>query len=88
MIHFENLWEQAENLQLEEIKDSSSEDIINELIIKFKLYSNLNKLNESEQKEAKKIIFESILLLITQLSSKDNLNVFLILKKALEEKFK
>lgn len=82
-IHFEHLWEEAEILQKEEISASSIENIVQEIIYQLNIYIKINSLPDNS--EAKSLLFGKILLLITQLSAKDNINVFSSLLKEIEE---
>ena len=84
---FNELWENAEKALKEETNSSSSENIVKEIIAKFKLYSMLNSsaFTEEDQIRLRAHAFGKILLCITQLSLKDNVNVHTALKTALDE---
>lgn len=75
-IHFEDLWEQCEKLH----QESNSTDvsiIIDELLMKLKLYKMLDdKIKTEDQLLAKSRLLGEILLTITKISLKDNINVF------------
>lgn len=75
-IHFEDLWEQCEKLH----QESNSNDvsiIIDELLMKLKLYKMLDdKIKTEDQLLAKSRLLGEILLTITKISLKDNINVF------------
>jgi hypothetical protein len=75
-VHFEDLWEQCEKLH----QESNSTDvsiIIDELLMKLKLYKMLDdKIKTEDQLLAKSRLLGEILLTITKISLKDNINVF------------
>lgn len=75
-IHFEDLWEECEKLH----QGSNSIDvstIIDELLMKLKLYKMLdNKIQTEDQQLAKSRLLGEILLTITKISLTDNINVF------------
>jgi hypothetical protein len=83
-MHFEELWELAENFNKEN-NESSLDDIINELLLKIQLYKASIPSKSEDLKEAKSFIFGEILLLLTSLSYKDNINVYTALKSSLDE---
>lgn len=86
--HFEDLWEEAENVMKDEISISSSEELVKEAEAKFGIYNLINRnsiLPEEDQKRLKSHTFGKILLVLTQLSAKDNINVYAALKTALDE---
>jgi len=78
-IHFEELWEKCENLH----KDLGNTDpvitIIDELAMKINLYKMIDgkiELSEEERQKVKSRTMGEILLTLTNLSLKDNINVF------------
>lgn len=87
--HFEDLWDQCEKFHKENsAEDDSAEEILNQLILKLTLLktveSNSNLLKQ-EQEMAKSRLIGEILLSITNLSYKYNVNVFTALKTALTQ---
>ena len=84
---FNELWENAEKALKEETNLSSSEDLVKEIIAKFKLYSLVSNSGFAEEdcSRLRSHAFGKILLAITQLSFKDNVNVYAALKIALDE---
>jgi len=79
MIHFEELWEECEKLQKDIVVEGNSSEIINELMMKLNIYKaidlNSNIPNDERQKIKSRTLGE-ILLTFTQLSLKDNINVY------------
>lgn len=87
MIHFEELWEKCENYHKENSIDNSTNDIITELTMKIGLYSALSQKPEvasNDLEKAKSRLMGEILLSLTALSLKDNINVFEALGMALK----
>jgi hypothetical protein len=82
MIHFEDIWNESESFHS---KESFS---FEELELKIKIYQLLDSTNLSEEdkNKAKEIAFGEILFTLTNLSLKDNINVFEALKKVLKLK--
>lgn len=88
IMSFSELWENAEKTLGEEIAISSPEELIKEASAKFNLYSllsNNNNLSEEDKLRFKTHTFGKILLALTKLSAKDNVNVFIALKNALDD---
>lgn len=85
--HFEELWEQCENLQKEITENTEVKVIIDELLMKLKLYqmidAQLASIAEEEHFKVKSRALGEILLTITCLSMKDSINVFEALYTAL-----
>jgi hypothetical protein len=89
MIHFEELWEKCEEFNSNNSYDESILDIIDELTMKLNLYSMIDQKSDisSEDKNiAKSRIMGEILLSITSISLKDNINVFDALHTALMQR--
>lgn len=85
--HFEELWEQCENVQKDACADISASNIIEEIIIKLNLYKVLDDKAEIPPAELKKIrsrVLGEVLLTITGLSIKDNVDVYEALGMALQ----
>lgn len=86
--HFEELWEESEKTLHDEISVSSSEELIAEIIGKLSVYSALDTNSlfaEDDKSRLKTHTLGKILLSLTKLSAKDNVNVFAALKTALDE---
>ena len=82
--HFEELWEEGEKYQSN--NSASSDSLINELIMKLELYKKMNDALSPSNDEKASIIFRlygEILLTLTALSLKDNINVFKALHSTL-----
>ncbi len=79
IIHFEELWEKCENLHSEYSESDSVSDIINGLTMKLGLYAAIDQKSETitkDMEKAKSRLMGEILLSLTALSLKDNINVF------------
>jgi hypothetical protein len=85
-MHFEELWEKCENFHQED-GENNIQSILDNLEMKIKFYrmvdnnphmmTELKKLNENDDKtKAKSRLLGEILLTLTNLSLKDNINVF------------
>lgn len=77
--HFEELWEQCEKLHAESGAKESVAEVLDELGMKINLYKILISKGESvsdELKKAKSRSLGEILLTLTHLSLKENINVF------------
>lgn len=87
VLHFEELWEQCENFH-QEIKDNSSASIIiDELLMKINLYKAVDVTSSVNLEDIQKIktrTLGEILLTITNLSLKDNINTYEALASALQ----
>jgi hypothetical protein len=84
--HFEDLWEKCESINTDISSDSIS-SILDELLLKINLYRTIdeqNKFDLNELKIIKSRTLGEILLTLTKLSLKDDINVF----SALEVAFK
>lgn len=83
-LHFEELWEKCEEFHKKEGDISPSFD---ELLLKINLYKVIDLKSEIPEEERQKIksrTFGEILLNLTELSLKDNINVFEALSVALQ----
>lgn len=86
-IHFEELWEKSEQYHKDSNGDNSVLSLINELVMKLNLYNAIEQRTElpaEEKKSSKSRIMGEILLALTHLSLKDNINVFDALSIALQ----
>lgn len=86
-IHFEELWEKCEQLHQDAAKDDSASLIIDELMMKLNLYKVIDTKTEIPEEERAKIksrTIGEILLSLTNISFKDNINVFESLNLALQ----
>ena|ERR1035437_876478 len=87
MEHFETLWEKCELLHKEASNDQLSSLIIDELMLKLNLYKIIDLKTEIPDEERQKIksrTLGEILLTITNISLKDNINVFEALSLAMQ----
>jgi hypothetical protein len=77
-MHFEELWEKCESLQKDSANEQAVTTMIDELIMKLKLYQILDKkeIPAEEYKTIKSRTMGEILWALTKLSLKDNINVF------------
>ena len=85
--HFETLWEQCEQHHQISKDNTSVLMLINELVMKLNLYNALEQRTElpnEEQHASKSRIMGEILMALTHLSLKDNINVFDALNIALQ----
>lgn len=86
--HFETLWEDSEKYH-KESSGSSVSAILAELILKINLYQSIDendKFPEDQKKKVKLHTFGEILMTLTQLSLKDNINSYAALAAALQYK--
>lgn len=86
-IHFEELWEKCEKFHQENSKDTTVQAIMEELMLKVNLYKAIDQKTEVPPEEREKIkarTLGEILLTLTNLSLKDNVNVFEVLSIALQ----
>lgn len=85
--HFEHLWEQCEEHHASHKTDSSAE-IIEELLAKVALYQVISskEMPEEDMKKIKSHALGEILFTLTNLSLKDNVNVFEALFLSLNER--
>lgn len=84
-IHFEDLWNKCESLH--DGKAGSAAEIFDELILKLNLYKALDQKSEIPETELQTIksrTMGEILLTLTKLSLKDNLNVYEALNIAMQ----
>lgn len=85
-MHFENLWEQAENNFVN--NNSSVEEVLNNIILRVNLYQSFfQKIKDAPTEEASKIkshLMGEILITLTHLSYKENIDVFQALKMSLD----
>lgn len=78
-IHFEELWEKSEKLHLESNSNDSVSSIVDELAMKINLYKIIDsrtEVSEGERQQAKSRTIGEILLTLTKLSLKDNIDVY------------
>jgi hypothetical protein len=84
-IHFEELWVKCEDFFKE--SNSSTQSVLEELTLKCNLYKVIDSRTEIPEEERQKIksrTMGEILLTLTCLSLKDNVNVFEALNTALQ----
>lgn len=85
MLHFEELWEKCEKLHEENLSEDKSAVIIDELMMKLNLYKVIDlktDIPEEERQKIKSRTLGEILLTLTNISLKDNINVFEALSTA------
>jgi len=85
-IHFEELWTKCEELHQEALSQESNDSIMDELALKINLYKALGhkEIPEKERETIKSRTMGEILLTLTKLSMKDNINVYEALSIALQ----
>ncbi len=86
-IHFEELWERCEKFHQESNGSGSISSLVDELMMKLNLYKAIDEKTEIPEDERLKIksrTMGEILLTLTNLSLKDNVNVFEALSIALQ----
>jgi hypothetical protein len=86
-MHFEELWEKCEGLHKASNSDISTEALMESLIMKIKLYKIIDsktELSEEDRKNAKSRTLGEILMTLTHVSLRDNINVFEALGVALQ----
>lgn len=87
MNHFETLWEQCEKFQKEVTANSTVQQSIEELVMKVSLYKAIDSktdIPEEDRQKVKSRTLGEILLTLTALSLKDNINVYDALNIALQ----
>ena len=85
--HFEVLWEKAENFQKDGSANVNVQQIIEELMMKISLYKAIDSKTEIPEEDRRKVksrTLGEILLTLTSLSLKDNINVYESLNMALQ----
>ena len=85
--HFEELWEKCEQFYKDSAKEDTNTSIIDELIMKLNLYKAIDsktEIPEEEKSKIKSLAMGEILLSLTHLSLRDNINVFKSLSVALK----
>lgn len=87
--HFEDLWLKCENFHKENVENDTS-IIIDEVMMKLNLYKILHEkeIPNEEKQKMKYLAFGEILLSLTNLSLKDDINVFSALLNTLNLKQK
>ncbi len=86
--HFEDLWEQAEKAMQEETSNSESAEIVKEIQAKLNVYSALNSAGAMLPKDVQRLKIHTmgkVMLALTQLASKDGIDVYRALEMALNE---
>ena len=85
-MHFEELWNKCEELHQEIVKHESAVAILNELELKIGLYKALDQkdIPTQEREKIKSRTMGEILLTLTKLSMKDNINVYEALNIAMQ----
>lgn len=85
-IHFEDLWEKSENVH--KGTDQDQQSIINEISMKLSLYLIIDEkdIPKEDKESLKKLAFGEILFSLTNLSLRDNINVYEVLQNTLKNK--
>ncbi len=87
--HFENLWEAAEKYYEESSSSTAASSILDELVLKISLYKSISEnasFPEDQKNKIKLHTFGEIIMTLTQLSLKDNINSYAALQTALHYK--
>jgi hypothetical protein len=87
MISFEDLWNKCEGFQKDASANTQVQQITDELVLKINLYKVIDakqEIPEEERQKVKSRILGEILLAITCLSFKDNINIYESLSLALQ----
>lgn len=87
MIHFEDLWTKCEELQKEALGARDMPSVAEELVMKINLYKAITEKTKIPAEELHKMrtrILGEILLTLTGLSIKDNVDVFEALAQAFQ----
>lgn len=87
-MHFEELWEKCENFQKEASEHTQTQQMIDELVLKINVYKAVDAKSDEipieERQKVKSRLLGEILLVISCMSLKDNINVFESLSMALQ----
>lgn len=85
-MHFEELWTKCEEFFQDSSSDADTKSILDELELKFKLYQAVStkELPETETQQIKTRVLGEIIMTLTHLSLKDNVDVFAALGQALQ----
>lgn len=86
-MHFEELWERCEKFHADASLGSSVQSVMEELVMKIGLYKAIDaktEIPEDERQKLKSRTLGEILLTLTNLSVKDNINVYEALSIALQ----
>jgi hypothetical protein len=85
IISFSELWEKCEELHKDASKDEVVESLVEKLLMQINLYKLIDLKTDIPQEDREKIksrTFGEILFTLTNLSLKDNINVFSALNSA------
>lgn len=85
--HFEVLWEKSEEFQKDATANISTQQVLEELMMKISLYKAIDSKTEipiEDRQKVKSRTLGEILLTLTALSLKDNVNVYDALNIALQ----
>lgn len=87
---FDNIWEDAEKLLEQETSHSSTSQLIKECIAKLSMLDSLSSLENTMPTEdllrLKSHAMGKVLLVLTQISMKDNINVYTALRDVIENR--
>lgn len=83
--HFEELWEESEKCYKETVGNTTSDSILDELRYKIDFYKSVaqGNITDEEKQKIKSHLFGEILMTLTQLSLKDNINSYKALQAAI-----
>lgn len=79
MIHFEDLWEKCEQLHKDSVDEGTASNLVDELMMKLNVYKVIDskiEIPEEDRQKIKSRTLGEILLTLTHLSLKDNINVY------------
>lgn len=90
-MHFEDLWEEAEQLLQTETSVSSWQELTKEALGKLNVLGQMTDEtfvgpSDEEKRQLRANVLGKLLLVMTQLSAKDGINVFAALKSAIENR--
>lgn len=91
MAHFEDLWEQAEQLLQTETSVSSWDELMQEALAKLHVLAQMKEETFSGSTHAELVqlranVLGKLLLVMSQLSAKDGINVYAALNQAVENR--
>ena len=85
---FEDLWNDAETTMAPETQQCSLQEIIKELEAKLSIFNTVSQntsMKEEDRLALKARVFGKIMIVLTKLTLKDNINVYSVLQTALKE---
>ena len=85
-LHFESLWEKCEKLHQEADEGDNSQEIIDKLIMKLTMYNKMVEKTDQIPQEIKYRLLGEILLDLTNLSLKEDINVYEALNNSFQHR--